>query len=1088
MTKAQAYYEPPWEEEGDFIIWFTYADWVGGSSILTIITLMLAVGCVCCVPIYQRKHPLLVRKARALYVLSEKAKVRLDDTVRVYIGRTGSEVKLAATVTPSPPPSPPSQPVNKHGLPGTVGERIFRMRQLQARERQRASLRSLQEALRDEEERQAAATTVDEPSHRRPLEFPTRGKQDGKQGKILEAAASAVQKHFRSRMNYAAATQMIEESANKASLVQAHMRGHLQRCRNKREGISLTLKSTRDMGLHELLHYIAKELFNAPPEKRGQERKTSNLSKSKSETDALPAHKMEQLLGALAIGDGTQTPFAWSWLKLDGWAGLLPNWLGVLLELIVVGLWDALMKLICFYIDMLSVTFDLALVMTSISYLGQVTASLTRVSWFSFTIEEPLQLMFGSFKAILPFRLHFLDWILLDLFIPFLQLISMIGIELPQILLEIPVMEQCKGIYSIFALLFYVGTLFLITLLVDVDWMLRLKLFPWSRNFFETPFVQGDPLGQARREVLKNMREAAEAAAQAAADAANAASKLVQEEGDKKATKKERKQSRSLLSFWSCLGGEEKILGQKWRCMGTEAPEDGKELKNELLRKELYRTQNFTKEEWLKFNIPDLCTDHYIQSGYMEEGNSKKPKPTFYKPVEEDNLERTRLDNVAARLKEPPSLSKAMVQRMTRLLKKPLRWVCRLASDDPGEAERLSDSLEQATSRQADEIKSVQDVLKAVADPVPFLCSTAGPVLLRMAGPAVRRIVISKLLRPFIEPQLKLMDLRWDDVSPALELIDTIEELNEAKDHPREFLNHLIEKAIGPAAVRFALAVAKPKIEPLLNELSEGLSKEKGLKWNDVRPALELIDSAEKVRNIVEKMRNIHSVEEVGVLIDQLGGPAAIRKWTIARLRQPVETFLNEERFRKKKEHLDGEQAVEQRAGLSDAFLRLEWQDLEPILLQIDDLQVLQKALTDPRALLVKLEQPVSGDASDHQLRKGAVLLAMTMARPHVERYLKKHRKPGLSWTEIKPALQLIEDPDALKTAVKEPGSLLQRLRQASDKRIGKDALMRFAIAEARQSIIKYLNDKHIKTLCVSCGELNPSATSCCTCSLRLHT
>lgn len=99
MTKAQAYYEPPWEKEGDFIIWFTYADWVGGSSILTIITLMLAVGCVCCVPIYQRKHPLLVRKARALYVLSEKAKERLDDTVRVYIGRTGSEVKLAATVT-----------------------------------------------------------------------------------------------------------------------------------------------------------------------------------------------------------------------------------------------------------------------------------------------------------------------------------------------------------------------------------------------------------------------------------------------------------------------------------------------------------------------------------------------------------------------------------------------------------------------------------------------------------------------------------------------------------------------------------------------------------------------------------------------------------------------------------------------------------------------------------------------------------------------------------------------------------------------------------------------------------------------------
>ena len=140
--------------------------------------------------------------------------------------------------------------------------------------------------------------------------------------------------------------------------------------------------------------------------------------------------------------------------------------MAVLLELVIIGLTDALKRLILFYVEMLSMTFDLALVMTSIAYLGQVTASMTRVSWFSFAIDEPLPLIFGSFHAILPFRISTLDWIMFDLFMPLLQLLAWIGIELPRLLLEIPVLAQCKGIYAAFSLLFYVATLFAITYLV----------------------------------------------------------------------------------------------------------------------------------------------------------------------------------------------------------------------------------------------------------------------------------------------------------------------------------------------------------------------------------------------------------------------------------------------------------------------------------------------------------------------------------------------------------------------------------------------------------------------------------------------
>ena len=69
-------------------------------------------------------------------------------------------------------------------------------------------------------------------------------------------------------------------------------------------------------------------------------------------------------------------------------------------------------------------------------------------------------------------------------------------------------------------------------------------------------------------------------------------------------------------------------------------------------------------------------------------------------------------------------------------------------------------------------------------------------------------------LRPMLEAKLP-KPLAWQDVEPALCLIDTVQELRDAAEDPEAFLTRLMEEAVGPAA--FKLAVAR------LREVAAGL-------------------------------------------------------------------------------------------------------------------------------------------------------------------------------------------------------------------------------------------------------------------------
>merc|ERR1719174_513640 len=97
-------------------------------------------------------------------------------------------------------------------------------------------------------------------------------------------------------------------------------------------------------------------------------------------------------------------------------------------------------------------------------------------------------------------------------------------------------------------------------------------------------------------------------------------------------------------------------------------------------------------------------------------------------------------------------------------------------------------------------------------------------------------------LRPKLEPHLEQQGLTFEDVRPALEQVDTIKKLQAAFKNPSEFLEKLA-RSTGPAAKKYAMMKLRPKLKPHLEE--------QGLTFEDVRPALEQVDTIEELRDAV---------------------------------------------------------------------------------------------------------------------------------------------------------------------------------------------------------------------------------------------
>ena len=102
------------------------------------------------------------------------------------------------------------------------------------------------------------------------------------------------------------------------------------------------------------------------------------------------------------------------------------------------------------------------------------------------------------------------------------------------------------------------------------------------------------------------------------------------------------------------------------------------------------------------------------------------------------------------------------------------------------------------------------------------------------------------------EPEQKLgetgLQLRWEDVWPALEMIDSVEELEDAVRNPQQFMVRLFARALAPMLLRAAVRKARPILEPRLQRL--------GVRWEeDAVPMLEAIDSVEELQEAINDPR-----------------------------------------------------------------------------------------------------------------------------------------------------------------------------------------------------------------------------------------
>merc|ERR1719409_2629985 len=84
-------------------------------------------------------------------------------------------------------------------------------------------------------------------------------------------------------------------------------------------------------------------------------------------------------------------------------------------------------------------------------------------------------------------------------------------------------------------------------------------------------------------------------------------------------------------------------------------------------------------------------------------------------------------------------------------------------------------------------VDSVEELQEALADPPGFLEKLATEL-----GPEVAKKIVIAQLKPVLEPHLKKRGLTFEDVRPAIEMVDSVEELQAGLADPAGFLEKLL--------------------------------------------------------------------------------------------------------------------------------------------------------------------------------------------------------------------------------------------------------------------------------------------------------
>ena len=262
-------------------------------------------------------------------------------------------------------------------------------------------------------------------------------------------------------------------------------------------------------------------------------------------------------------------------------------------------------------------------------------------------------------------------------------------------------------------------------------------------------------------------------------------------------------------------------------------------------------------------------------------------------------------------------------------------------------------------------ITELSELHTALADPPAFL-----KLLLSAAGPLAKQMALSKI-QPLVEPLLEPHGLTWTAALPAINAIDSIEELQEALDHPEELLKRLMVSA----AKLFAIAKLRAALEPKL--------KAKGLAWADALPAIELVSTVEELQAALGDTEAF-----VHRLLSSAG--AAGKHLAIAKLRPRIEPLA-------------------QMQGVS-------WGDMLSVLECVDTMEELQAALADPEALLASMAA---------SLGPAAKAFAIAKLRAALE---PKLRAKGLAWADALPAIELVSTVEELQAALSDPRVFLDGL------------------------------------------------------------
>eukprot|EP01047_Picozoa_sp_COSAG01_P030398 COSAG01_NODE_2119_length_8380_cov_44.533510_1_plen_1073_part_10 len=263
------------------------------------------------------------------------------------------------------------------------------------------------------------------------------------------------------------------------------------------------------------------------------------------------------------------------------------------------------------------------------------------------------------------------------------------------------------------------------------------------------------------------------------------------------------------------------------------------------------------------------------------------------------------------------------------------------------------------------------------------------------------RVLVIEELRPRLEPELLSRNLTWDDVKPAIDLIDTVAELRQAVRFPEQFLRNL-ERSVSAAAKHYVILQLRAKLEP-------ELSRTCGMTWQDVLPALQLVDTVSELRA---------AIDDPNKLLERLGGNttagSAAKLFLVAKLKTKLEPMLTTH-------------------GVA-------WDDMTPVLERVDTASELRAALDDPAQFLQGLCNAVG---------RPAKTFAIAKLRPDLEPLLKAK---GIEWQAAVSALELVDTVAELRNATSSLDGLSQFLHKLEHTAVGK-AAKQFAILKLRKPL-----------------------------------